>query len=300
MQLGSSTWITWLLLLLSLLVMPPASTLSDFSRVPAQPEQDEPLRWDVPCAESPRASRKVAGCHVGADGCRRTLVDSFITADERQRLLALAERAMIGQPATGGPTIADVNSGYVLGPAGLLNLYEQQDDQAFSATAAEYETYRKVVERIKQRVQLEFGLEILHFTAPTFVTRLVGNSSWTPATVHDEYYHTHVDKDNTDHYDYSGLLYLSEFGEDFTGGLLSFFGQQRGDRGPTELEVEPRPGRLVIFSSGAENPHRVGKVESGMRHTLSFWFTCDEGRRFQNFLDGKAHLRYGSSSSDDL
>ena len=36
--------------------------------------------------------------------------------------------------------------------------------------------------------------------------------------LHDEYWHTHADMNNTAHYQYSGLMYLSTYGEDFTGG----------------------------------------------------------------------------------
>jgi hypothetical protein len=36
--------------------------------------------------------------------------------------------------------------------------------------------------------------------------------------IHDEYWHPHVDHNNTGHYHYSGLLYMSNYGLDFTGG----------------------------------------------------------------------------------
>ena len=39
---------------------------------------------------------------------------------------------------------------------------------------------------------------------------------------HHRYWHPHVDKNNTGHYDYSGLLYLADHGEDFTGGLFAY------------------------------------------------------------------------------
>lgn len=42
--------------------------------------------------------------------------------------------------------------------------------------------------------------------------------------------------------------------------------------------VEPVKGRVLIFSSGAENPHRVEKVKSGVRTALTIAFTCDESQ----------------------
>jgi len=47
--------------------------------------------------------------------------------------------------------------------------------------------------------------------------------TWQPTTPHDEYWHPHVDKNNTVHYDYSGLVYLSTGEEDFEGGDLHFY-----------------------------------------------------------------------------
>lgn len=49
------------------------------------------------------------------------------------------------------------------------------------------------------------------------------------------------------------------------------------------------PGLVLSFTAGRENPHQVMKVTSGVRYCLSFWFTCNERRKFATFLDGKAH-----------
>lgn len=56
----------------------------------------------------------------------------------------------------------------------------------------------------------------------------------------------------------------------------------------------------MIFSSGSENPHYVEKVLSGNRYVLAFFFTCDKGRKFENFLDGKAHTTFSLNFSDRL
>ena len=46
-----------------------------------------------------------------------------------------------------------------------------------------------VVHKIRRAVMKEFGLEELYFSAPTFMARLIGNDSWTPAEIHDEYWY---------------------------------------------------------------------------------------------------------------
>eukprot|EP01062_Namystynia_karyoxenos_P039832 TRINITY_DN28960_c0_g1_i1.p1 TRINITY_DN28960_c0_g1~~TRINITY_DN28960_c0_g1_i1.p1 ORF type:complete len:493 (+),score=89.47 TRINITY_DN28960_c0_g1_i1:87-1481(+) len=45
------------------------------------------------------------------------------------------------------------------------------------------------------------------------------------------------------------------------------------DGARTRLVVLPRVGRLVAFSSGWENPHRVSPVLSGRRHSLAFFMS---------------------------
>lgn len=132
---------------------------------------------------------------------------------------------------------------------------------------------------------------------------------------------------NTAHYHYSGLLYMSTYGDDFKGGnsLFSsscsieiinclfigrlgfvnpnsvdkFVPQQPGtdvgynmDHEDVNLIVEPVVGRAVVFTSGPENPHFVERVTAGERFVLSFWFTCDPAKEFQIFLDGKAHTTF--------
>jgi hypothetical protein len=64
--------------------------------------------------------------------------------------------------------------------------------------------------------------------------------------------------------------------------------------------VEPLQGRVVIFSSGMENPHRVERVVWGQRYVLAFWFTCDEAREFEIFLDGNAHVEFSRNIKSQL
>ena len=94
---------------------------------------------------------------------------------------------------------------------------------------------------------------------------------------------------NTKHYHYSGLLYMSDYQTDFTGGRLLFV---NGDDMNIEQIVEPKKGRVVFFTSGPENTHVVERVTKGQRFVLAFWFTCDATRQFQIFLDGKAHTTF--------
>lgn len=150
----------------------------------------------------------------------------------------------------------------------------------------------RVIERIRLELIQRFGIGQLYFTAPTFITRIVGNATWSPKDMHDEYWHAHVDKSNTAHYDYSGLVYLSDYNTDFKGGLFGFIDGKR------KIKVEPKKGRLLMFTAGSENLHRAYKVRSGKRYVMSMWFTCNKQRHFPNFLDGKVHAHYQQPMDD--
>jgi len=55
-----------------------------------------------------------------------------------------------------------------------------------------------------------------------------------------------------------------------------------------ELLVSPIKGRLLAFSAGRENPHRVKRVLTGSRYVLSFWFTCEPKKAFAPHFDKRA------------
>ena len=48
--------------------------------------------------------------------------------------------------------------------------------------------------------------------------------------------------------------------------------------------VSPKPGRLVLFSSGKEHPHHVEQVTRGTRLAVTIAYTCDERAAIQDFL----------------
>lgn len=80
---------------------------------------------------------------------------------------------------------------------------------------------------------------------------------------------------------YTSLLYLSDYGIDFEGGRLIFL--EGIDNKPTKnVTIEPRKGRVAIFSSGAENPHFVERVSSGIRYAITVSFTCDHHKSIKD------------------
>jgi hypothetical protein len=48
-------------------------------------------------------------------------------------------------------------------------------------TVSDFEVYGRIIKQLKDLVGEVFQYEGFHFTAPTFITRLDGNSAWNPA-----------------------------------------------------------------------------------------------------------------------
>jgi len=280
----------------------------------AEPALSSPYFASVPCSDG---GLEANGC-TPVDRCGRYIVDNFVSASDVEVLLLMVRRGMqrsrIGT-SDGGPAILDLNSG-LLRDTALQNVYKplvsrrdgRQLAPSVNFTHAELALYKSVFDRIHARIREVFNLTHLYFTAPTFVTRIRGKEGWQPASPHDEYYQPHADGLNTPHYTYSGLLYLSTYQQDFEGGLFRFFDQDPGPldaagvlsqqrKAQGDLVVEPRAARLLLFTSGPENWHRVERVTSGDRFVFSMWFTCDPRRQFRTFLDGEAHT--GFAGADD-
>ena len=62
--------------------------------------------------------------------------------------------------------------------------------------------------------------------------------------------------------------------EDYTGGRFIFEKSSIGGSDHDQF-MEPRAGRVSAFTSGAENPHRVEKVDTGERFAFTIGFTCN-------------------------
>lgn len=232
--------------------------------------------------------------------CSRVVLDHKFHISDIQALHDIAAKGMGTRKKVGGPTILDINTGFLRDSEGLVNLFSESSTPEKDAilTADDFEVYGRIIKQLKDLVIDVFQYKGIHFTAPTFITRLDGSTNWDPKEIHDEYWHRHADHNNTDHYHFSGLLYMSEYQKDFEGGRLLFYGDD-DDNEPHEI-VEPKPGRVAIFSSGAENTHRVERVTSGERFVLAFWFTCDESKEFEIFLDGQAHLEFSGKLGNQL
>ena len=88
----------------------------------------------------------------------------------------------------------------------------------------------------------------------------------------------HIDAARPVYWHYTCLLYVGEHGaSQFAGGetLLIDEVERRHGNVRSGLLVEPRRGRLLAFSSGAENVHTALEATYGFRSLIQVWFSCE-------------------------
>jgi hypothetical protein len=128
----------------------------------------------VPC----KTSFPVSTCHTS--NCGRRIVDGVFADADIQLLHAIVEKGMSTRPSLGGPTILDINTGYIRDTAGLENLFSKSQD-VFSDE--DFGHYAKIISKLKETVTQTLGISELYFTAPTFITRLDGTKQWEPIII---------------------------------------------------------------------------------------------------------------------
>ncbi|XP_038155256.1 urotensin-2 receptor 2 isoform X1 [Cyprinodon tularosa] len=227
----------------------------------------QPVVYDVQCSEDYENYKRYPGCTP--QKCGRAVTDGVVTSEEAQALRRLAERGLALAGSEGGASILDLHSGALSMGKQFVNIYRYFGDQITNVfTEEDFKLYREVRGRIQAVIAETFGLDptLMYLTKPTFFSRI---NSTEAKTQHDEYWHPHIDKETYGSFDYTSLLYLSNYGSDFTGGRFVFM-DPNGNR-----TVEPRAGRVSFFSSGSENLHRVEKVTWGTRYAITVSFTCN-------------------------
>uniref|UniRef100_A0A8B9KW41 Urotensin-2 receptor 2 n=1 Tax=Astyanax mexicanus TaxID=7994 RepID=A0A8B9KW41_ASTMX len=255
-QRQAFTWRSYIPLLLLLTVLTAALTwlylsLSDeFTETLVSRGEvlTEPRIFLVQCSEDYENHKRFPGCTPTK--CGRAVTDSVVTKEEAQVLKRLAERGLALGGSDGGASILDLHSGALSMGKKFVNIY------------------RDVRGRIQKVIAETFGLDSsqMYLTKPTFFSRI---NSTGAKTTHDEYWHPHIDKVTYGSFDYTSLLYLTDYGVDFGGGRFVFMDSN------SNRTVEPRAGRVSFFSSGSENLHRVEKVVWGTRYAITVSFTCD-------------------------
>ncbi|KAG5336503.1 OGFD3 protein, partial [Acromyrmex charruanus] len=210
---------------------------------------------------------KYSGCVP--EKCGRAVTDKLVSTTEADVLLKLAKNGIDLAGSDGGASILDLHSGALSKSQGFINIYKLPEAKKIF-NSIDSAIYKVVKTKIQHAVAHNFGIDInkIYLTKPTFFSRMTNKPA---KTIHDEYWHPHIDKETYESFHYTALLYLNDFNKDFEGGRFIFM-----DKNDVNTTVEPRKGRVSIFTSGSENLHLVEKVKSGTRYALTVSFTCDK------------------------
>lgn len=167
---------------------------------------------------------------------------------------------------TGGPSVVDLHTRVVSYKDTFIDLDVVLKHYQWNITETHKEHYKYIRNTIRNKIVELSKLpeERMHLDKGFFSYI---NGSQSANTVHDEYWHEHIDTEQYGTFTYTSLLYFGEKGSSFQGGDLVF------KDGHT---IKPERARLVIFSSGQENPHWATKFSSGIRILLVSALTCNE------------------------
>ena len=204
-----------------------------------------PLVWEAPISTrgSPLLYENVYPVRAGSLH-RRVVVDSILTLEE-SAMFAHHALDRFGDPMFGEEK----------------DLEEDKEDSERGVAWCDWaENPLNDYIRIKlcKAIRLHFGETRPLYLAGAMNTRKTPGCGISPC---------HVDQANIGYYDYSAVLYHNTHGVDFEGGNF-LFRDLEGD----EI-VEPKAGRCVLFTSGAEHLHQVETVTSGVRYAMGMWFT---------------------------
>ncbi|XP_041980440.1 2-oxoglutarate and iron-dependent oxygenase domain-containing protein 3-like [Aricia agestis] len=217
-------------------------------------------------AEYSKEVDKYEGC--APKECRRYITDKIISVREAEELLQIAIKGLKLGGSSGGASILDLHSGALSKGQQFVNIYKLNSMKNLF-TQSDFNTYRVIKDKIKFAIAHHFDVDPtkIYLTHPTFFSEITPKKA---ITIHDEYWHPHVDKETYKSFHYTSLLYLSDYNLDFKGGRFVFMDEKQNST------IEPKKARLSVFTSGGENLHYVEKVTSGVRYAVTISFTCDK------------------------
>ncbi|NXC13112.1 OGFD3 protein, partial [Corythaeola cristata] len=225
---------------------------------------------EIPCSEDYDSHKRFEGCTPRK--CGRGVTDAVITREEAERIRRIAERGLSLGGSDGGASILDLHSGALSLGKHFVNLYRYFGDKVQDIfTEEDFALYRD--EKSNQEIFL--ALKILPGKSQSegsIMAVVAHNISVSSCALSCHVGRSNLNLENVVTYgsfDYTSLLYLSDYSEDFGGGRFVFM-----DTGSNKT-VEPRAGRVSFFTSGSENLHRVEKVHWGTRYAITISFTCN-------------------------
>lgn len=208
--------------------------------------------------EENRLSLLIKESYLSREDCLRyrEFLDTYLKQSPREGILAA-----LGYTTSREASLVSAETGVVLGDASPIN-----------------KEIGALFDRIKKDAGEHFSHELDLCQSSYQLMTKGGKNPLHADTIHLD--GTPIQADGTpEETEWSGLLYLSDHGIEFEGGVLSFPG--------LEFDYYPRMGDLVIFRGDIEHRHEVTEVQSGERRNIVFFW----GRK-GNVSDGKTFFDY--------
>lgn len=136
---------------------------------------------ESPCTQNDYSEEFNAPQGCLAKKCGWRVADNLFQHEDIMHLIEIVNKGMSQHSSDGGPTILDINTGYIRDTNGIENLFTK-DENVYSDD--DFSHYGDIIKRLKTAVMETFNITQLYFTAPTFITRLDGRSDWEPAGIH--------------------------------------------------------------------------------------------------------------------
>ncbi|XP_030063989.1 2-oxoglutarate and iron-dependent oxygenase domain-containing protein 3 isoform X2 [Microcaecilia unicolor] len=195
--------------------------------------------FKVPCSEDYDNHKRFPGCTPRV--CGRGVTDMIISREEAKKIQRVAEKGLSLGGSEGGASILDLHSGALSMGKHFVNIYRYFGDTIKDIFSEEdFQLYRDIRQRVQQEIAKTFGISSssMYLTKPTFFSRM---NSTEAKTTHDEYWHPHVDKVTYGSFDYTSLLYLSDYTTDFGGGQFVFMDED------ANKTIEPRAALSILW-----------------------------------------------------
>lgn len=83
----------------------------------------------------------------------------------------------------------------------------------------------------------------------------------------------HYDKEIHKNVHYTVIIFLSNYKRNFHGGRFIFVDVEKKKK--KNNIVDPKAGRVVVYSAGGENTHVLENILNGYLISLTLSFTCE-------------------------
>jgi len=136
----------------------------------------------LPCIDPTMFVDDTISSDCRCEYCGRRVIDGAFSDSDVSKLHEIVTKAMSHRPVqNNGPTILDINTGYLRDTDGLDNLFHKEMKKNSIYSVDDFTHYGNIIRKLKDLVMDTFSVKELYFTSPTFITRLRAlDSTWEP------------------------------------------------------------------------------------------------------------------------